>query len=238
MKQKLCILMALATVLVSCNSTSETKTTNDALVEEQFISPNQNNSQQQNTSETLIEEQHLDLSKNSLGRQNLIDELKKLQQIVASNNKEKLASIFNFPLSDFGIYIDDNAYNEQFKLNGDKLTKPMFLRFYKEISENIWLDQLRNLFHNIDVSNLLRKDTLEFEAYMKTQPCYYSYRVELVNNNVMLRMNMNSNKNYKSKQLSEDDIPENSSEICEHSLWWIFRFDGNKLHLENISGAG
>ena len=48
---------------------------------------------------------------------------------------------------------------------------------------------------------------------------------------------MKSNKNYKSKILSENNIPENSSDICEHDLWWIFKFDGKKLHLESISGA-
>ncbi len=31
--------------------------------------------------------------------------------------------------------------------------------------------------------------------------------------------------------------PKTSSEICEHNFWWIFKFDGQKLRLTNISGA-
>jgi hypothetical protein len=50
-------------------------------------------------------------------------------------------------------------------------------------------------------------------------------------------MNMNSNPNYKSKKTSLDEIEENASEICEHSFWWTFKFDGTKLHFKTIGGA-
>jgi hypothetical protein len=33
-------------------------------------------------------------------------------------------------------------------------------------------------------------------------------------------------------------MPANSSEICEHVLWWAFRFDGNEFYLKEIAGAG
>jgi hypothetical protein len=170
----------------------------------------------------------------------LIEELKKLQKTLASNDKEKITDIFPFPLSDtaFSIYIDDTTYFEQFKANGNHTTKAMFLQYFKEISENILVDQVNNLFQNIHVDSLLYKDALEYEAYIITKPCYYSYEIEVANDNVRLRMDMNSNKNYKSKNLSGDDIPENSSEICKHAFWWVFKFDGNKLYLVNISGAG
>ena len=52
-----------------------------------------------------------------------------------------------------------------------------------------------------------------------------------------LSVGTNSNKDFQSKNVSEDEIPENDSSICEHVLWWIFRFDGKKLHFEDISGA-
>lgn len=182
-------------------------------------------------------EQQIDTTKSA--RHILIEELKKLQQIVASNDKEKIASLFKFPLSDtaFSIYLDDNTYNEQFKANDHKTTKAMFLQYFKNISENFWLDQLNNLFKYINVDSLLVKDILENDASVKTEPCYYSYKIEVIRDRVALRMKMNSNKNYKSKK-SEDDIPENSSEICEHNFWWVFKFDGKQLYLENISGAG
>lgn len=200
-------------ILVSCNNSEKTKITSDKQVSEQIS----------------------DTTK----RQKLIVELQKLRQTITSNEKEKIADIFEFPLSDesFSIYIDDKSFNEQFKSNGNRTTRVMFLQHYEAISESIWLGQLKNLFHNIDIESLDHKDTLEYEAYIKTEPCFYSYKIELNKDIVTLRMNMNSNRNYKSKTLSEDDIPENSSEICEHNFWWIFKFDGNKLHLESISGA-
>jgi len=173
-------------------------------------------------------------------RQILIQELKKLKQILASNDKEKIADIFQFPLSDtaYSIYIDNEAYYEQFKINGNKTTKAMFLKYFNVISESIWLDQLNNLFQSMKVDSLLHRDKINYEGYIKTEPCYYSYQIEINNNYVTLTMSMNSNKSYKSKKKSEDEIPENSSEICEHAFWWIFKFDSNKLLLKGFTGAG
>jgi hypothetical protein len=172
-------------------------------------------------------------------RNTLIKELKKLQKIIATNDKEKIVNIFQFPLSDtaFGIYIDDSLYNEQLKANGNKTTRTMFLQHYKDIYQNIWLDQVNNLFRDIKVDSLLNKDTLEYDDYIETQPCYYSYQIEVNKDSVTLRMDGKSNTDYKIKDSSEDDMPENSGEICEHSFWWVFTFDGKKLHFENISGA-
>jgi hypothetical protein len=172
-------------------------------------------------------------------RQILIEQLKKLKLTIASNDKETIADIFEFPLSGelFSIYVDDKSFNQQFKSNGNRTTRAMFLQHYNTISESIWLDQLKALFQNLTIDSLVHKDTLEYEAYIKTEPCFYSYQIELEKDIVTLRMNMNSNRNYQSKTFSEDDILANASETCEHSFWWIFKFDGKKLHLESISGA-
>lgn len=214
MRQTLIILTS-ALTLIACNNSDTTKTSIDTQSEQQ-----------------------IDTAKSS--RQILIEELKRLRQIVASNDKTKIADIFPFPLSDtaFSIYIDDSTYYEQFKSNGNKTTKTMFLQYFKEISASILIDQVSNLFQHINPDSLLRKDTLKYDAYIKTEPCYYSYKIEVSKDDVMLRMDMNSNRNYKSKKNSEDDLPENSSEICEHNFWWVFKFDGQKLLLTNISGAG
>ncbi len=187
---------------------------------------------------TLVACNNTDSAKSA--RHILIEELKKLQITVASNDKQDISDIFPFPLSDtaFSIYIDDTTYYEQLKANGNKTTKAMFLQYFKEISESILVDQVNNLFQYINVDSLLHKDTLEYDAYVNTNPCYYSYEIEVANDYVRLRMDMNSNKNYKGKNLSEDDVPKNSSEICEHAFWWVFKFDGKKLYLVNISGAG
>jgi hypothetical protein len=171
--------------------------------------------------------------------QTLILELKKLFQVILSDDKEQIADIFTFPLSEemCSIYVDDSLFNEQFKSNGNKITRAMFLRFYDAISESIQLTQVRNLIHNIPLDGLMQNDTLNYQAYNKLEPCFYSYHIEFSGDILTLRMNMNSNESYQSKTLSKYGIPENSSEICEHDFWWIIRFDGKKLHLQNISGA-
>jgi hypothetical protein len=50
-------------------------------------------------------------------------------------------------------------------------------------------------------------------------------------------MNSCSEENYIGKKLSDDGIPANSSEYCEHNNWGVFGFDGRNLHLESILGA-
>ncbi|MBX3257843.1 MAG: hypothetical protein KF862_27180 [Chitinophagaceae bacterium] len=201
--------------LVACNNSDPTKSTSDIETGKEF-----------DTERTA--------------RQTLIGELKKLQQVVASKNKEKIADIFQFPLSDtaYSIYVDNENYYEQFKNNGNKTTKAMFLSYFKDISESIWLDQLNNLFQSIKVDSLLHHDKLNHDDYLKTQPCYYSYQIEIDKSTVTLSMSMNSNKDYKSKNISEYEIPENSSEICEHAFWWTFIFDGKELTLKGFTGAG
>lgn len=210
------IIFTFPVMLFACNNADKTYTSNNSQTAQQQID-----------------------TANS-ARNILIEELKMVQQILASNNKEVIATIFPFPLSgtEFSIYMDDSTYIEQLKANDNKTTKAMYLQYFKEISASIWLDQLNNLFQHINVEQLLHKDILEYDAYIKAEPCFYSYQIEVIGNSVTLRMNMNSNKYFENKNHLENDIPANSSEICEHNFWWVFRFDGKKLHLENISGAG
>jgi hypothetical protein len=211
--RQLCIVLIVFSILIACNN-SDIKTTTSSETEQQF-----------------------DPAKSS--RPILIEELKRLREIIASNNKERIAGIFGFPLPDtsFSVYIEDNTFSSQFESNGNKITKSMFLHYFKEISESIWLDQLNNLFQHIHIDSLLYKDTLEHAAYLKTEPCFYSYKIEVIKDSVVLKMDINANQNYKSKYSSDNHVPENSSEVCEHSFWWNFSFDGKKLHFKNIAGA-
>ena len=212
------IIFTFFVLVVGCNNSDTTKT----------------------TSKEQVTAQHIDTIQNNSERQNLIAELKKLHQIIASNDKEKIADIFPFPLSDtaFSIFIDDSSYNEQFIANGNRTTKAMFLRHFKEVSESVWLDQMNKLFEHLNIDSLLYKDHLVANNYIKTEPCFNSYQIDVSKYGIGLRIDGNSNQSFKSKKSFEDDIPENSSEFCEHTLWWTFRFDGIKLYLEVISGAG
>lgn len=216
MRQTLIFLTSLV-MLLSCNNTDSTKVLSETTTK-----------QQNDTTTTKTE------------RQILIEELKRLQDVFASNDKEKIANLFSFPLPNetVGIYIDDSTFNAQLDKNGNKVTKPMFINSFQEVSESLQIDQVNQLFKKLNIDSLLLKDTLEHEALIKTEPCYHFYGVKVENNLVTLTLGTNSNKDYKSKSVSEDEIPENDSSICEHVLWWMFKFDRKRLHFKNISAAG
>ena len=215
MRQTL-ILMTLLGLLLSCSNT-DTK-----------ISTSDTTQHQSDTTTTKSE------------RQFLIEELKRLQTVFASNDKEKIADLFGFPLSNetIGVYIDDSTFNAKLEKNGNKVTRAMFIRYYRDVSESLQIDQINQLFKKLNVDNLLQRDTLNHEAIIKSDPCFHYYGVTVENNLVTLTLGMNSNKDYKSKSASEDEILENDSSICEHVLWWTFTFDGKKLQFKGITGAG
>jgi hypothetical protein len=176
-----------------------------------------------------------------VGRQTLIKELEKLKVIFASKDKEKIASIFSFPVSDttLGIYIDDSLYLEQFRNNNDMTTRNMFLQFFPKIYESLQIEEVNQLFKYIDPKALIRKDTLQHEAHIKTNPCYKFYSITVEGNFITLSTGSGVNENYQSPSLaSGDELQENSSELCEHILWWVFKFDGEKLHFVKQHGAG
>jgi len=179
----------------------------------------------------------LSLSKKS--RNSLIEELKRLKQTISSNDKQKIADIFDFPkpYSFFSVYVEDSTYLEQVKSNSNNVTKDIFLTHYKGISTNIWLDEMKYLLQNIPIDSLNYKDNLELSNLIEKEPCYNSYQIEIIGDSITLRMNMNSNLNFKSKKSSLDEIEENANEICDHSFWWTFKFDGTKLHFKTIGGA-
>lgn len=172
-------------------------------------------------------------------RQLIIEELNNLKIVLASREKNKIADIFQFPISDsiFGIYTAGGAFNEQFKTNGHKITKTMFLQYFNDIYSEIQIDQVNILFQKIKIDSLLQKDILEYNTYNISEPCYYTYKIQINERTVTFTMNMDSNVNYKSKKKSNDEMLENDSAICEHDFWWTFRFDGSKLQIERITGA-
>jgi hypothetical protein len=181
-----------------------------------------------------------EVTANNKERQILIEELNLLQAVFGSNDKEKIADIFSFPISNetIGIYIDDKSFNDQLEKNDNEVTRKMFINFFGEISESLQIDQVNLLFKKINLNELLKKDTIENKVIIETEPCYHFYEVKVEKDLVTLTVGTNSNNDYKSKSVTEEEIPENSSEFCEHVLWWVFHFDGKKLKLKKLSGAG
>jgi hypothetical protein len=211
------IFLTTLVLLTSCNNSNKTKVASD----------------------TLIASQQVETTSNTSERQILIEELRRLKTVFASKDKEKIVDLFQFPLSDTAfLYIDDSTFNAKLDKNGGKTTRTMFISHFSSISESLQIDQLNQLFAKINIDNLFKKDTLEHEVIIETEPCYPYYGVGVEKDIVTLTVGTNSNKNYKSKSLLEDEIPENDSSICEHVLWWLFKFDGQKLRFYNIMGAG
>lgn len=173
-------------------------------------------------------------------RQIIIEELKRLRTVFASDDKEKIADIFSFPIANetVSIYTDNNSFNEQLAKSNNQVTRSMFISYYPGVAESLQIDQLNQLFRKLDIEQLLSKDYIEHDAIIKTEPCYHFYRVKIENQLVMLTIGTNSNTNYENKSASTDEVPENDSSMCEHVLWWAFIFDGKQLQFKEIAGAG
>ena len=114
----------------------------------------------------------------------------------------------------------------------------MFLRFFPQISESLQFEELNQLFRIIKLDSLQRKDTLEREMLIKTEPCFKFYGIEVKGDIVTLTTGQGVNRNFKNHKASEHEVPENSSEFCESVLWWVFRFDGKRLRFVKQHGAG
>jgi hypothetical protein len=170
----------------------------------------------------------------------IIQELNRLKSVLLSTNKQQIATIFQFPLSDtiVGIYIDDTSYNAEFTKNGNKTTQSMFLQYYPQIYESLQLRELEELFKKIRLEDLQQKDTLELEVKVNTEPCFKFYGIEVNGDMVTLTTGQGVNDTFSSSRASSDEVPENSSEFCESVLWWIFKFNGRKLIFVKQTGAG
>ena len=172
-------------------------------------------------------------------RELLIEELKKLKVVIASNNKETIAQLFPFPLADttLGIYIDDSTYFKEFRKNGGKTTKAMFLKYFQQIYQDMQLDQISELFKYLNLDSLSQKDTLQYEVRSEKEPCYKFYHVYIAKDTVTLEFGTNTNKDYVDSSIKTED-DEGSGDECEFASIWTFKFDGLKLHFVMLVAAG
>lgn len=191
-------------------------------------------------SDSTTVKQQINTPESKAQRQIIIEELKRLQVVVSSKNREQIAGIFEFPISDttIKIYIDDSSFNAELERNGNRTTKTMFLSFFPQISESLQIEELNQLFKTIRLDSLEQKDILEREVLINTEPCYKYYSVEVQDNIVTLTTGQGVNHNFISSKASKDEVPENSSEFCESVLWWVFKFDGKRLQFIKLHGAG
>lgn len=172
-------------------------------------------------------------------RQFLVVELKKLQSVFATGNKERIADLFEFPVTTqtLSVYPDDSAFNSKLQQTGDRITREMFIQFYSEIANRLWIDETKAAIGGLSIDKLLQQDTLRYAAPNKNEPCFFFCEFS-IDSQVTLIVGTDSNEDFVSKSTSEYVPAENSSEVCEHALSWIFRFDGKRLRLEQVVAAG
>jgi hypothetical protein len=171
-------------------------------------------------------------------KQQLVQEVNKLKIILASGDSNKIADLFPFPLADsvMPVYTDDSAYNRDYKKNGDRVTRDMFLKYYPIISQRLQVDKMNELFKYIKTELLLRNYKLGYDIKTKKEPCYPYYNIEVDSSNmVTFTTGTNSNPDYKGSTAAAD---EDVSDGCEYAVFWTFMFDGRKLVFVRETAAG
>ncbi len=170
----------------------------------------------------------------------LVAELKRLKAAFASGNAEKIAAIFPFPLADttFGVYIDDSTYLQQFKENGGKTTRAMFISHFPQVYRVMQLQELNELFKLIEPDSMFKEDTILREVIYKNEPCYKYYSINIEKDNTTLIFGTASNENYTPSSAAENDMEENASEYCEYASFWMFNFDGRQLRFVKQTAEG
>jgi hypothetical protein len=170
----------------------------------------------------------------------LIEELLNLKLLLNSNNREKIASIFEFPKSNqsFKVVLANKDFNEKMEFQSNIVTAKNFVEFYDEISSNIWLKDITYLLNNLPLESLLHKDKIVIGQAQESKPCFSTYQIHKINDSITLRVNVLPNKNFKISNHKTNVVDENPTDYCEHSYWWSFKFDGSKLHFSQINGVG
>jgi hypothetical protein len=167
-------------------------------------------------------------------RSALVKALKELHRLIVSGDKQEIGRIFSFPVPDsmFSIFTGDTAYEREIKANDGTLTAAIFDHYFEKISRGLDFSEFNKVFAYLDVDRLLKKDSISYDAIVKTKPCYKQYRIELEDDStVYISYGINTNSDYRGKE----DVPDGA---CEYDTYWTFVFDGQKLRLVRQSAAG
>ena len=162
--------------------------------------------------------------------------LKDLQATLESNDKNKVAALFSFPLTDsvMATHLDDSVFQKKYRDAGDQLTKQLFLEYYEPIVKYTNLDYITSLFKYLPIDSLGSSDEMEKYIKSKTNPCAEHYRIELDGDMVRLISGSVENDEYRASKLASED----ESTGCEYSVVWMFRMEGSKLKFERYAAAG
>lgn len=203
-------LFAVAVVLFSCNNSGGDKQAGDADSSQAGPAPG------------------------GAGSKTVVDAVNDLKSVLESKDKNSIANLFQYPLADtvLPVYIDDSVFKKNYTSAGDKLTRSMFISYYDAISKDTYLDKITEIFKYLSVDSLQYNNTLHIEFTKAGEDCNQYY--EIANNDgvVTLTYGLNGHQPDSKASAEEQEIG------CEFASFWIFRFEGGKLHFVRQASAG
>lgn len=172
------------------------------------------------------------------GPRTITDAIFDLKTILESKNRNKIADLMDFPLEDtvMNVYLDDSVFQKRYKAEGNRLSKPLFMQYYDTISKFTYLDKVTEIFNLVPLDSLKHINELEKEFKDRNDPCIKYYKIEIEQDIVRLQYGSHNNNEYSKKGAASDN--ENIYAGCQYVVFWVFRFDGNKLKLLSQGTAG
>jgi hypothetical protein len=178
-------------------------------------------------------------------RPSLIRALKALGRVLGTGDKQQIAGLFRFPITDSvaHFYLDDTAFKVEEEKNGG-VTAGMFDHYYDGIRKSVDFAEFAAVFKELDVNKLMRTKGLEIEDADSTEECLRRYRIE-IESDMLVRIIYGVsavNPNYKPKgvkdtaaaKVQDDD---NQEGACEHAIFWVYRWDGKELRMVRQDAA-
>jgi hypothetical protein len=161
----------------------------------------------------------------------IINAIAGLRTILESKNKQEIAGLIDFPVPDtvLEVHLDDSAFQESYRAAGDKLTRAMFLDNFDKIARYTYLDKITDIFQYIPFDSLRYTNELEKRFADEKMPCSPYYSISREENLVTLFYGTHANSDYvKRGDPAETTMGEAG---CEYGVFWVFKFDGNRLRL-------
>jgi hypothetical protein len=165
-------------------------------------------------------------STQNLHRDSIVTELQILKSAVLKNDKEKVAKLFSFPITNTELKSKIEFYGEK-EIKISALDKKAFEKYYSRIITA----QLINFFKILDINSLKRTNKITNSFIPKTIKDKNKYTFELIieKNTIKLHWNANPRDDIKMK---EEEMP------FEHSEEWHLKFLNGKLKFNNFFIAG
>ncbi|WP_157273958.1 hypothetical protein [Pedobacter sp. BAL39] len=220
------ILLAVLSVLSSCNSEQKAKTSDTASVK--------------NDDTVIVDGSSLATpaaplkSDSSALVKGIISELDRMNQAFVKHDVAQITSFFDFPIHDTAlVFFEINPeFDAQYKANGNKVSRAMFSKHYSRIEEFHSMTEFIPLFKYLKPEGLLKSNMVEHEHRVKNDGCYYFYSIRRQGATVILTYGTNTSSAYVNPDPEE-------GEVCgEYAGTWFFEFRDGKLHFVKQMTAG